>query len=192
VLQMTIPCLPRFHGWLTRCATLLSIANAGCRSWYDDYRLDRDGESDRRKFYALKRDILLSHSQLIGYDHQRIVKTCWACAGTGKTREDEDDFMVYCWKCSGDGIFSRRHYILARYNLAGRIFHCPVGELRPNGTGPEPTIEGVITHLPSPRSWDAYRCLADLRYSLEERCSCPAALQVIELAQWPEPDDLPF
>lgn len=183
--QQHIPHLPQYHGWLVNCSTLLAIANAGVREWYCEHY------DDRLRFYTLKKQILLEHSHVIGYDLQQIVKKCWTCSGSGRWHLNDWHFVDMCRKCDGTGIYSERYYILARYNFAGRIFHCPVGELKPNGET-KPTIQGLIEHQPSPLSFDAYRCLSDERYTLQERCCCPAAVQLIKQANWCEPNDVPF
>lgn len=177
MIQLTFPNMPIYEEWLVNCAALLQMANSGVRSWFCN------AWDARERFYALKREILLNHGHAAGYDIQRIQKTCWRCDGTGVVQlgsgypfghGGEQD---YCQKCLGTGIFQDRWILLNRYSVAGLIFHCPAGDFVPNGTAP--TIKGLIEHTPHPQSWEAYRVLADGRYSLQERCTCAAAKQLL-------------
>lgn len=179
--QLTLPVQPIYEPWLVNCSILLGLANSAARTW-DHY----PAPSARERFYALKREILLTHGHAAGFDVQHVQKNCWRCGGNGRHPWDPAES---CDKCNGTGLYSERWFLLARFRLAGRVFHCPAGRLE-SAPDVQPTIEGLVQHQPSPLGWDAFRCLADGRYSLVERCTVAAAREVI--ARVREGDGLPF
>jgi hypothetical protein len=183
VIQLTLPAVPTYEPWLQSCAFLLRVANSGCRAW-NAYDL-RTREGFRERFYALKREILLAHAHQQGFDIQHIVKKCWNCGGTGRVYAYDDE-TDECMRCDGTGIYQERWVLLGRYSLAGSVFHCPAGYIPDPGT--KPTIEGLIEHRASPHAWEAFCCLADGRYSLQERCTNQAAQDLITRIQHDERD----
>jgi hypothetical protein len=183
MIQLTLPQVPEYEPWLQSCAFLLGVANSGCRTW-NAYDL-RTHEGFRERFYALKKEILLAHAHQQGFDIQHLVKRCWNCGGTGTVQYDDD--LERCCRCDGTGIYQERWVLLGRYSLAGHVFHCPAGYIPDPGT--KPTIEGLIEHQASPHAWEAFRCLADGRYSLKERCSNQAAQDLITRIQFEERDE---
>lgn len=106
--------------------------------------------SQRRDFYALKDRLLKRWGRVVGDDVQEIVDRCWGyyddgrCLGRG------------CGKCGGSGVFSRRRVLLERWEIAGRVFHRPVGPYY----GDRPAdIQGRIVHEP----WSHSRASVDAR-----------------------------
>lgn len=178
--QIALPTKPRWLRWIRNLSELLWLANCGAQKWDREPFYNRP--SSREQFYTFKRDVLLKHGHFNGYDLQHIERKCWSCAGTGNYydyyghKTDQE-----CGRCGGTGMYQERWYVLCRYSLAGRVFHCPAGESKPEGPV-KVTIEGKIEHDRSPYALDAWRVLNDQRYTLRERCTCHAALHVLDQA----------
>jgi hypothetical protein len=98
-------------------------------------------------FYDFKRRFLKRFADRDGYDLQTIDLVCHGCDGSGLYED-----RVVCYRCSGTGIYGVREHWLARWNLAGRLYHCPEDHAtvwRECGHRyPEPvrTFEGRIKH----------------------------------------------
>lgn len=132
---------------LHRLAVVLKHANAQ-PPFANDARAD---------FYRLKEAILRTHGKIVGEDVQHIRKVCWGCGGSGWIEEHSysmpsDD----CDKCRGTGVYSERWIVLERWEMAGLIFHRPVGSTEKRTA----TIEGLITHRRTRLSFAAQRVLA--------------------------------
>lgn len=186
MIQLTLPAAPVYESWLQNCTFLLQVANSGCKTWPVHDRSARDGFRDR--FYTLKSEILLAHGHQQGFDLQHIAKQCWGCDGTGLHREYDGEFST-CWKCHGTRLYSERWVLLARYNLAGLVFHCPAGDVQAPAT--KPNIEGLIQHKSLPHSWEAFKVLSDGRYTLQDRCTNHAAQELIHTIRLETGDALP-
>lgn len=109
----------RFVSWL------LYRANA---------RMGQSYNHDRA--YALKDRLLKRYGRWVGEDVQRIVHECWGeyeqgCRG------------ATCWRCRGTGIYRTRWTLLERWEIAGRIFHRPIGPAVPRAVD---FIDGRIRH----------------------------------------------
>jgi len=109
-------------------AQLLRYANAAPPPWR------------RAQFYALKDRLCRTYGVHDGYDVQHIRDLCWGlddaigCPGTG------------CRKCGGTGVYRERTTWLERWSIAGRIFHRPLGPIRPDGARALNVIQGRIVH----------------------------------------------
>jgi hypothetical protein len=113
-----------------------------------------DPPNPRYQFYRMKDRILRRHGSLQNdVDWQDVSKVCWSCDGTGGLYEPGG-----CHKCLGSGVYMPIYVPLARWKLAGRVFHIP-GQSR--GTRPPKiAIKGYIQHQESPWAFWAAIALA--------------------------------
>lgn len=110
----------------------------------------------RAEFYRLKEAILRTYGERIGEDVQHIVKRCWNCRD-GWIYEYGDTFPSDpCHKCDGKGIYSERFVLLERWQIAGQVFHKPLGVTERRDV----TIEGLIQHRRVKLAFAAQRVLA--------------------------------
>jgi hypothetical protein len=119
------------------------------------FRLCNSAEKEwvyKRAFYAFKTRFLHRYGVPSGFDRQIIDQECWACAGTGLFAA-----QTTCNRCGGDGVHSTAQVWLARYDLAGQIYHIP--HENPEGfVEPVREIEGLIQHRPLCTPRTATRC----------------------------------
>lgn len=142
-------------------ARLLWLAN--CEPWW----------AIKHRFYAMKQRIVERWGVRDGLDYQEIVKPCWSCEGTGGLWEPGG-----CYKCQGDGIYARFWVALERWQLAGYVFHRPLGRVdrRPEHV----EFHGYIRHGKKTNRNDAammwlVRCewVGPCRHCIEERWEEP-------------------
>lgn len=116
----------------------------------------------KHPFYAVKNRILLRYAEADGVmDVQRIVLKCYNCYGLGVWGAYRRDGGYPCRKCNGTGVYRTDYFGLARYNLAGRVFHRPVREWNSLPPDTAVTIEGRIQHpYPGASGWESILWLA--------------------------------
>lgn len=108
--------------------------------------------SYKQSFYAFKARFLHRFGTPDGWDEQRINHECWTCGGTGLFEGHST-----CRRCDGEGIYRTSFVWLARYELAGRIYHIP-DERPPHVVKPVYKFTGYIRHEPLCSDSAAYRC----------------------------------
>jgi hypothetical protein len=105
-------------------------------------------DDDRYLFYTMKDRILARHGVIIGTDIQRIVLKCRVCDGTGLWHYWEPHRADTCERCWGSGVYRTDFHRLERWQLAGFIFHRPIGRIDGHVDDADVTIDGKITHAP--------------------------------------------
>lgn len=111
----------------------------------------------RYQFYDMKERILRRYGTIDSGQHcdwQDVSKPCWSCDGTGGLYEPGA-----CLKCFGTGIYRPVFVPLARWKLAGRVFHLP-GEAQSREPETGVQIKGYVRHAPSRYAWIAELLLA--------------------------------
>lgn len=134
-------------------AALLWRANA-IASRLDDY--------EKHAFYAIKDRILTRWADAESLmDVQKIVRECRGCYGTGEWRGYSGRRSEPCQRCNGTGVYRTDYFGLARYNLAGRVFHRPVRKWTELPPDTAVTIDGHVKHThPGRAGWESLLWLA--------------------------------
>ena len=116
----------------------------------------------KHSFYAIKNRILIRYAEAESVmDVQKIVRECYRCHGLGMWGAYRRDGGYPCSKCKGTGVYRTDYFGLARYNLAGRMFHRPVREWNALPPDTSITIEGRIQHAhPGASGWESMLWLA--------------------------------
>lgn len=141
-------------------------------------------EWEKMRFYAIKNRILIRYADTESVmDIQRIVLECRRCYGCGigpvNRRTHQSDT---CYRCSGTGVYRTDYFGLARYNLAGRVFHRPVRRWSELPADTAVTIEGRVSHKhPGPSGWESLLWMALL---FDRRLFCEAMIRSDAPRQW--------
>lgn len=80
-----------------------------------------------QSFYQLKSDLLHRFAEPDGYDIQRIIKTCYACKGTG-IYDHRYYGRMRCNRC-WSGIYQDSLIKLDRWRLGDYVFHEPIDRI---------------------------------------------------------------
>lgn len=104
-------------------------------------------------FYPFKNRFLKRFAAPAGCDLQVIVKRCWCGDGIwrGSYHTLPEHLWEPCFRCSGTGVYETVHIVLSRWDLGGRIFHCPEHRVDDEEGYYQEIIRGLIVHeCPAP------------------------------------------